>query len=524
MLANPSMVMIKPEQAMDELARRELARRHLVDYSEYVAPWYKAARHHRLVGEILEEVEAYIRTSGRTGISRVLILEPPRHGKSEQASVLFPSWVMGKNPDSRTIITAYGLGLAGNFSKYCRNIVMSNRYQAVFGERATVDRPVEISSDSRSVQAWDLAAPNRGGLVAAGVGGGITGMGAHLLIVDDPFKNREEAESGTFRDNVWDWWQSTAYTRLEDHGVVVGMLTRWHGDDWAGRLLKAMANTPGADQWQVVCLMALWEKPATQDNLEEWRLQMMREGVWVDIEDPLGRQDGQALWPEKYNEEDLTHIKGNIGNYEWNALYQQTPYSRVGNLFQKAWFEIVDNFPKAEDVVARGRFWDKAGSKSGGGDYTAGVLMSITKDDVVYVEHLYFERGTPGKREEAILRIAKQDAERKGPRCMIWHQQDPGTSGLDSAQMTNMNLAKAGFTAHFELVTGDKETRAGSWSSACEALRVRLVKGAWNDGFIERHIGFPKVRFDDDVDAASWGFNILAKEVRMNPNKMVDFA
>jgi phage terminase large subunit-like protein len=148
--------------------------------------------------------------------------------------------------------------------------------------------------------------------------------------------------------------------------------------------------------------------------------------------------------------------------------------------------------------------------------------MSISKNDVVYVEHLYFEKGTPLQREEAMVRIAQQDAERGGMNVEIWHQQDPGTSGLDSAQMTNMNLAKAGFIAHFETVTGNKETtRPRSWSSACEAGRVRLVRGAWNDGFIERHVGFPKHRYDDDVDAASWGFAKLASAVRMSPEKCV---
>lgn len=246
----------RPEEAKRELAKRELARRHLVDFSEYVSPWYHAAYNHRVIGEYLEQVEIYIRTKGKQGIGRLLIFKPPRTGKSEQATIHFPSWVLGRLPDTRVILTSYGADLAVKFSRKMRALVGSERYVNVFGERAAARNvslssgllvknsegqgdeetrgrgdggflePVEISSDSRAAEAWDLASPHRGGVTAAGVGGGITGMGAHLFVVDDPFKNREEAERDSQRELVWEWWTSTALTRLEDGGAVVGMLTR----------------------------------------------------------------------------------------------------------------------------------------------------------------------------------------------------------------------------------------------------------------------------------------------------------
>jgi len=510
-----SRLVVSAGEARRELARRELARRHMVDYSEYIAPYYRAARHHRLAGEYLEQVETYVRTEGRTGIGRLLIMQPPRHGKSEQASIHFPTWFLGRNPDKRVIIASYGLDLAGEFSKKARDIMMGNRFRTVFGELATFtptegrgERPVEISTDSRSVKAWDLAAPHRGGMVAAGVGGGITGKGAHLLVIDDPFKNREEAESQAHRDTVWEWWQSTAYTRLEPGGAVVGMLTHWHGDDWAGKILKAMANDASADRWTVVSLEALWEAPQAPEGMsfEEYHVQQMKAGIWVENEDELGRKPGEALWRDRYNEEDLLRIKANIGTYEWLSLYQQRPYAREGNLFSRNWFVIVETPPKIEEMRTRAWFWDKAGTASGsGGDYAAGGLMSVTKAGVVYVENVYRRRCRPLEREQAMARLAKAT-----PGVIVWHQQDPGSAGLDSAQMTNMNLAREGITGRFETLSGDKETRAGPWSSALEAGRVQLVRGGWNEEFIEEHLTFPRGAFDDQVDMASWGFGKLA--------------
>jgi hypothetical protein len=175
-------------------------------------------------------------------------------------------WVLGKNPDVRIILASYGADLATENSRAARDIVDSDKYKALFGNLATVEREVEISTDSRSVQAWDLAGPNRGGVRAVGVGGGITGKGADILIIDDPFKNREEAESEAYRRKVWDWWTSSAYTRLEDHAAVIGMLTRWHGDDWAGRILRLMG---GPKAIKMLCVPVRWETTILEEDLHE---------------------------------------------------------------------------------------------------------------------------------------------------------------------------------------------------------------------------------------------------------------
>jgi predicted phage terminase large subunit-like protein len=501
---------LTPEDAKRELARRELARRRLVKFSEYVAPYYRAAAHHCFVAELLEQVETYIRTRGRVGIGRLLIFEPPRHGKSEQASRHFPAWVLGRNPNTRVILTSYGADLATKNSRAARGLVMSQEYQAIFGGLAAVDAPVSISDESRSVEAWDLAAPHRGGMVAAGVGGAITGTGANLFIVDDPIKNREEAESEANRERIWEWWTSTAYTRLEDGAAVVGMLTRWHSDDWAGRLIRAMANDARSDRWVVVNMPAIWETPQLPDGKtwDELQHEKMLEGLWVEPKDLMGRAEGQALWQTKYSVADLERIRINIGSYDFEALYQQQPYLRSGEFFRREWFTVTDVKPAPETIAKRVRYWDKAGTKTGsGGDYAVGVLMCLTKDDRVFVEHVARRQCTPMNREQMILQTARDDANRKGPNTMIWHQQDPGSAGLDSAQATSKMLAKFGFSARFETVTGDKEVRAGPFSTACQGGHVLLLRDAWNQAFVDELVSFPKGNHDDQVDSASGAYS-----------------
>ena len=523
---------VNTEEALRERVLREKARRHLIDFTQYVSPWYRPSRHHSLVAEYLELVETYIRTGGRTGIGRLMILMPPRHGKTELVSKHFPAWVMGKNPDKRVIMCSYGADLAVDNSRQVRNIVDGIRYGAVFGELSSIGvetTPVQLSEDSRSVEAWNLALPNRGGMVATGVGGAITGKGAHLLCVDDPVKNRDEAESETNRGRVWDWWTSTAYTRLEDAAAVILIQTRWHGDDLAGRLLSSMAKDPKADQWVVLCLMGRWEEPVSSDPVpidqvssdpvssvtvasgpvssstewEKYFKEQLEYGVWEEREDPMGRREGEALWPEKYNEDDLERIEANIGPYDFQALYQQLPFARQGQMFKREWFKIVDE--ALQNIVERVRFWDKAGTQ-GGGAFTAGVLMERTESGLIIVEHVERDQWETYERDERIVATGKSDLQRKGPTTIIWHEREPGSAGEDSAKMLNAKLASAGLTGYYEAPTGSKEVRAGPWSSAGMAGIVRLVKGGWNKAYIDEHAAFPKGKYKDQVDGSSGAY------------------
>ncbi len=244
------------QHARRELARRELARREFGAFCPYVMPNYpREARHLRVLAAYLQEVKRYIETEGAAGIGRLMIWMPPRYWKSTTASIAFPAWVLGCLPDTRVIITSYNAGLATGFSRAIRNLLVDEPYRRIFGDKSGQPGPVELSRDSRSVESWQLS-DSLGGVVAAGVGGGISGKGANLLIIDDPHKDRAEAESEAIRERVFSWYTSAAYMRVEK-GAIIIIQTRWHPDDLSGKLLKRMADDPEADLWTVLNLPAL---------------------------------------------------------------------------------------------------------------------------------------------------------------------------------------------------------------------------------------------------------------------------
>lgn len=505
----PAKTRTTPEQARHELKRRRKAKRDFLAFCEYVDPRFETPPHIRLLGYYLQEVARYIETGGKKGIGRLMITMPPRHGKTESASRKFPAFVLGRIPDARVILTSYGADLAVENNRKVKELVESNRYQALFGIKSAKSAPVELSSDSRSGQAWDLAQPHRGGSVAAGVGGAITGRGAHLLVVDDPFKNREEAESETRRDLVDDWYKSSAYTRLEPGGAVIVFHTRWHSDDLAGRLIARMATDPLADNWTIVSLpaLALEEYPETPEK----QAKEMRDGIFRPLEDPLKRRPGQALWRERFDEDALGGIKVNVGLYDFEALYQQSPYSREGNFFKRDWFTVVPQGPA--EIYARVRAWDKAAT-AGGGARTSGTKMSWGRDDYVYIEHVFKEQLSSADRDQQMVEIGEEDYKADGP-FLIWHPQDPGSAGVDSAQATNAMLAAKGLIGTFDPISGSKEVNAGPLASMAKAGRVRLVSGAWNDDFLDEAAAFPKGKFKDQVDSAASGYNQLRQIVEV---------
>lgn len=241
------------------------ARGSLLAFTEHTNPVYKRAQHHAQIAAKLEAVE-------RGEIDRLMIFMPPRHGKSELASKRFPAWCLGKDPRRQIIAASYNSDLANDFGRNVRNIVAEPEFGQVFPS-------VSLAPDSQAANRMNT---NHGGAyVAAGVGTAVTGRGAHIALIDDPFKDREEADSERRRELVWDWYRSTLYTRLMPGGAIVLIQTRWHEDDLAGRLLEQER-----DQWEVL------ELPAID-------------------------KAGKALWPEWYDLPALERIKNTIGPREW---------------------------------------------------------------------------------------------------------------------------------------------------------------------------------------------------------------
>lgn len=494
------------ERARQELAQRELARRYYYHYARYTWPGWIDARHHELLAAKLQQVERYIVTGGAEGIGRLLIFMPPRHGKSLNASTLFPTWFLGRNPDKRVIISSYNGNLAMGFSRQARNIIGTDRYRAVFGDLSSRDDPVSLSDDSRSVESWSVEG-HTGGMVAAGVGGGITGRGAHLFIVDDPHKDRADAESEVRRESVWAWWTSTAYTRLEDGAAVVGMMTRWHADDWAGRLIQAMVNDPQADQWDVLCLPAVAEPWAHEVDPEQ-ALAAMKAG-WYMGPDPLNREPGEALWPEKYNEADLARIRANVGAYDWAALFGQRPRRTEGNIIKPGQFKRID----ADQVPAEVRpvrYWDLSVGRSERAHPLAGALCGRDSNKRFYIMDVRQLQPPWSEARPKIIRAMLDDLAEVIQGVEVSGQQDGYYQDFRDDEALQGRTIKPVNPKE----VGDKTVRAQLWASRAEDGLIYLVKGPWNDAFIEQCVAFPTGAADDMVDAVSGCWQMLPGFVR----------
>ncbi|HEY1064761.1 MAG TPA: terminase family protein [Pirellulales bacterium] len=286
-------------------------------------------------------------------VKRLMILMPPRHGKSQLTSWYFPAWYLGSRPDARLVLASYEADFAATWGAKAR-AVLDGFGEPVFGVRPA-GKP---SSGGR----WNVAG-RRGGMLTTGVGGPLTGYGADLLIIDDPVKNAEEAISEAIREKHWDWWQSTASTRLEPGGAVVLIQTRWHEDDLAGRLL-AQSEKTGSD-WSVVRLPALAE-----------------------ANDALGRSPGEALWPARWPREALEEVRRNKDLYWWLSLYQQTPgrHERAewpADYFGEHLWVAESDWPSRFDlsVVAL----DPSQGESDRSDYSAIVFLGVS-DGLIYID------------------------------------------------------------------------------------------------------------------------------------------
>lgn len=303
-------------------------------------PQYDPSWLHDKIAEALMRVE-------RGEIKRLLITMPPRHGKSMLASQYFPAWYLGRNPTKEIIMASYSGELASDFGRKVRNIVDEPDFQACFN--------VKLAEDSKAKNRWHTN--KKGGYVAAGVGGAITGRGADILLIDDPFKDREEAESQVIRDKVYDWYTSTAITRLTPNGAVVIIHTRWHDDDLIGRIL---AKEP--EKWEHLNF------PATAEEDEEFR------------------KRGDPLWPQRYSYEALMNIKNSVGPYDWACLFQQNPINEETQEFKKSFFKYYreTDLPPGMRIITA---IDPAISKKETADdsvvFTVGVMPSITPLQII---------------------------------------------------------------------------------------------------------------------------------------------
>lgn len=456
------------------------ANQSLLSFIQYTYPAYVADPFHALVAETLDRV-----ISG--DILRLMIFAPPQHGKSSAASVHFPAYWLGRRPDDPLIISSYGAELANSMSRQVRDLVEGDEYRNVFPG-------VNTRRDSRAVNAWELAGKHRGKLIAVGTGGPVTGKGGMLGIIDDPFKDWAEAQSTTTRNAVDDWYRGTFRPRIWEGGAIVLIATRWHADDLAGRI---MAREPG--QWHILRLPAIAESQADRDMNNKYL------GLPEGEPDKLGRAEGEPLSPRRYSIDALLQLKSDVGSMVWNAEYQGVPRPAEGNHFKRHWFPIVDAAPAD---ARRARYWDKAGTEGGTGAATAGVLIAIGADNLIYIDHVVQGHYSTYQREQVIQQTAHSDAAKHANTVQIYIEREPGSGGLESSESTIAALM--GYPIHDDRPTGSKDVRLEPFRAQAEAGKVRLVRGLWNEAYIDEMSAIPNGARRDQADATAGAFNKLA--------------
>jgi predicted phage terminase large subunit-like protein len=397
---------------------------------------------------------------------KLMVFMPPRHGKSELVSRFYPAWFLGNWPDRHVILTSYEADFAASWGRLGRDILEELGLELF---------EVEVRGDSSAAHRWQIKG-HEGGMITAGVDGPITGKGAELFVIDDPVKNSKDAESEVKQEAAWNWWQTTARTRFNPGCSIVLLMTRWHQNDLAGRILKA--DTDGL--WEVLKLPGIAEE-----------------------NDPLGRAVGEALWADRYSLASLRALQKDLGDYWFSAMFQQRPTPRRGGMFDRTKVEIVEAVPSN---VVRVRYWDLAGTEQQGTadpDWTVGLKLARTAENVFYVEDVRRGRWDALGVESALKHTATLD----GADIPVWIEQEPGSEGKNLISVYVRMMA--GYPVRGQPSTGDKHLRAGPVSAQWTAGNIKVVRAHWNLRFFEELEGFPKATHDDQVDALSGAFNKL---------------
>lgn len=439
----------RPSLRVRALAELELRRRKAQQHLSFdawlpiVTPQFRWDwQHLAYIRSILHRV-----TTGE--IKKLMLFMPPRHGKSEMVTVRYPAWLLEIQQDKRVIIGAYNQTLANKFSRKTRRIA-SERF--------------EISRDRTAVEDWETM--KGGGIRAVGVGGGITGHGGNLIIIDDPVKNREEANSETYREKVWDWYTDDLYTRLEPGGAMILIMTRWHQDDLAGRIL---ASEDGPN-WTVINLPALAEG----------------------ANDPLGRKEGDALCPERYSVDDLQKIRQVMGA-SFNALYQQRPTAVEGEIFKREYWRYYKALPKFELIV---QSWDTAFKKKRHNDFSVCTTWGIAQTGF-YLIHCWKDKVEFPELKRAVI----AQAAAYQPNEILIEDKASGQSLIQEVRReTRLPIIAIP-------VDTDKIARAHASTPLLEAGRGFLPENApWLADYVDELAAFPNGGHDDSVDSTTQFF------------------
>ena len=479
------------------------ATEHLLPFIKYTMPDYQINWHHKVICDYLDRFLA-------GEIRYLLLMAPPRHGKSEIVSRRLPSFAFGQNPDINFIGASYASDLAKTMNRDIQRIMDEEEYGDVFPETNLSSSNVRTTAHGSYLRNSDVfeIVGKKGMYKAAGVGGGITGFGLNIGSIDDPVKNFEEANSSTDRNKKWEWYKSTFFTRLEKGAQVLMTFTRWHSDDLAGRVIKLMNEDPNAAQWTILNFPAI----------------MDRKLPYLAPEDK--RKDGEALWPDKYNEQDLARIRATVGSYIFDALYQGTPTAIGGTLFKSKNFRyyttdetglrfICMRPGKAPITILRSSltrhvYADPALEEKTSDDPTGMGAWGYSKKHKIWLLlDRRNERIPQTEQQKQMTNFAYRN------RCILVGVENEKLGKVLVKSSAGEDKAKDGRSIPFKEVPTrnlDKFTRAVPMATYIENERVFFPEGApWLSEYESNLVEFPRAKHDEDVDITSMAAEMEGK-------------
>jgi len=467
-----------------ELARNWLGAFVLATMPDYDMGWM----HERICDELDDFLQAVIERRS----PRLMITCPPRSGKSQLASRHFPAYALGRYPDLSIIATSYSADLASRMNRDVQRIMAEDSYARIFPESSLNEKNVRSTAQGSYLRNSDIfeIVGRRGVYRSAGVGGGVTGMGANICILDDVLKDRASADSPTIRQNIWDWYTSTLYTRLAPGGGIIVMNTRWHEDDLSGRLLDAQAKGEG-DEWRVINFPAIAE-----------------------VDEPPYRKKGEALHPARYPLDQLLKIKATIGTRDWEALYQQHPVPDGGAIFKDEWLQrtwLPKDLPARFDAVIMS--WDLSFKGGDASDFVVGQLVGRNGGDYYLLDQL---RGRWSFTEtvaqvKELAERARVRFPRVAPRILIEDKAN-GPAVIDALKHEVPGIIPVE-------PDGSKEARAHAVTALFEAGNVLLPDRSlapWIDEYRLELTRFPSGAHDDQVDATTQALRYLSAGHSLN--------
>ena len=452
-----------PLRAAKELLKRTEAIEKLIAFTEYTFDRYRTAPHHRLIAEQLERVE-------RGEIDRLMLLVPPRHGKSELASKRFPAFYLGKHPHRQFISVSATAELAADFGRDVRNLIESPEYQVLFSTK--------LAEDSKAKGKWHTA--DGGIYYSIGIDGSVLGRGGDVVLIDDPYASMQEAMSELTRKNVWDWYSGTMYNRLQPGGAIVVINHRMHEDDLSGRLLAQQAA--GGDQWTVI------ELPAINDG-------------------------GEALWPEAYPLSALERIRTNTQPRFWSALYQQRPAPEEGDYFKREWLKPYSEVPARETLQVYGG--SDYAVTADGGDYCVHLVVGLDPNGRMYLLDIWRKQAASDEWVEAFCDLVLKW------KPLGWAEEVGQIRSGIGPYLDRRQRERCAYVYRQAFPTrSDKAIR-------CQSIRGRMaleglyvpVNAPWYPDFLAELLSFPAGKHDDICD--SLGLVGQTLDVMVKGNKPV---